>query len=475
MPVLDKVRRAMDEYGMTCPHDRVLVSVSGGPDSLALLVALHSLAAERRISLHVYTLDHGLRGAESAADAAFVAETAALLGLPCTVERADVGAEGFRRGQSLQAAARALRYERLATVAGAIGAQRIATGHNLEDQAETVLLRLLRGAGIRGLAGIPAVREGIYIRPLLGIPRAEIEAFLSERGLNPRRDPSNAKTVYLRNRIRLELLPYLEREYNPRLVETLAGMAERLRQDADYLDGLAGEAWSGLVESADGPAGSVTLDAAALMVQPPALISRIVHRAVAPLLAGSGRELTSSAMAAIVELMRREHNGAIDLGAGVVAVLTYGRLAFRQRLGRPVPLAPVLLPVPGQIEVVSLNIRVNTWLRTPSEPPPAVSADELGRAVFDGDRLPGAPTIRTRRPGDWLAPVGMTGTQKLQDLFVNCKVPRHQRDAVPVLVAGQDILWVMGYRLDRRFSLPPGKAAEVNCSKLLWVCYAPAP
>lgn len=471
MPVLDKVRRAMDRHGMTSPGDRVLVAVSGGPDSLALLVVLHTLAAERQISLHVYTLDHGLRGDESAADAAFVTRIAADLGLPCTAERVDVAAEGFQRGLSLQAAARAVRYERLAATAAAVGAQRIATGHNQEDQAETVLLRLLRGAGIRGLAGIPAVRDGTYIRPLLGISRVEIEAFLGERGLRPRRDPSNDKPVYLRNRIRLGLLPQLQRDYNPRLVETLAAMAERLRLDADYLDSAAAERWSAL--TATGPDGELTLDAAALLRQPPAIISRLVQRAAEPCLAGSGRELSSAAMAAIVALAGRGGNGEIDLGAGRVAYMSYGRLGFRPRRTRGVPMDPVPLSVPGEVSPPALGVRIVATSSAPGEGPPPVEADELGRAAFRADALPGALTVRTRRPGDRLAPVGMTGTQKVQDVLVNCKVPRHQRDLVPVLVAGEDILWVMGYRLDRRWAVPPLEAAAAPYP-LVWVRFAPA-
>ena len=468
--MLDKVRRAMDLHDMTRPGDRVLVAVSGGPDSLALLHVLNDLSPERGLALHVYTLDHGLRGDESAGDAAFVAEAAASLGLPCTAERVDVGAEGFRRGLSLQAAARALRYERLAAVATRIGARRIATGHNREDQAETVLLRLLRGAGLRGLAGIPPVRDGIYIRPLLAVSRAEIEEYLARHGLEPRRDPTNARAVYLRNRIRLELVPQLQRDYNPRLVDTLAAMAERLRHDAEFIELAAAAAWSDVTE-ASGAAGEVALNVAALLAQPPALVGPILQRAVAPAFRGTGRELSSTAVAAIVALAQRGHNGELDLGADVVAGISYGRLVFRRHRGPAAPYDPVPLPVPGDVIVETAGARITATLCRPGETP-APGAEEPGCAIFAWDRLPGPLAIRSRRPGDRLSPVGMTGTQKLQDLFVNSKVPRHQRDLVPLLVAGEDILWVMGFRLDRRWAVAPERAARCNFPTL-WVRFAP--
>lgn len=448
--MLEQVRATLGRFAMTAPGDRVLVAVSGGPDSLALLHCLHLLAPELRIALHVYHLDHGLRGEQSADDSRFVVAEAARLGLPCTAERVDVAAEVARTGETVQAAARRVRYARLEAVADAVGASRIATGHNRGDQAETVLMRLLRGSGLRGLAGIPPVRGGRFIRPLLGVSRADIEDFLCERSLVPRRDPSNDKAVYTRNRIRLELVPLLETQYNPQLVPVLAATAERLRQDADYLEQATHEVWTGLGAS-DG------LGCAALLAQHPAIAVRLVRRLAAPLLPAD-QELSSGAVERALAAARRGGTGEFDLEHGLVAAVAYGRLRIWSRAAAaPVALAPV--PVPGEVDVPELGVRVRTVLLAAGQAQPPAFPDEVGRACFETDGLPGPLAVRTRRPGDRIWPVGMTGSQKLQDLFTDRKVPRHRRDRVPLLVCGDAVLWVVGYRLDRRFILPPGMVA----------------
>ena len=234
--------RFITQHQMIQPKETVLVGVSGGVDSLALLYALYALRYQLGCQLHVAHLDHGFRE-DSAADAVYVGEQADRLDIPISSTRIDVPQLMREQKLSAEVAARRARYQFYECVSDRIGAAKIALGHHRGDQAETVLMNLLRGAGASGLKGMPPVREGRFIRPLLTFSRKEIEDFVAQLGLEPRCDATNYQRNYLRNRIRLELIPTLEQTYNSNLQNTLNQTAELLRAESDYLETLAHEAF----------------------------------------------------------------------------------------------------------------------------------------------------------------------------------------------------------------------------------------
>lgn len=441
--VLDQIRRDVRRHGMLPAGALVVVAVSGGPDSAALLHALHALSGEFGVSLHVFHMDHGLRGESSREDARYVQAMSVRLGLPVTVAEVSPGTLRGIPG-SLEANARTLRYREMEALAVRLGASHVALGHNLNDQAETVLMRLLRGAGARGLAGIPPVRrEGAvtYVRPLLSVARSEIEEYCRAAELFPRLDESNLKPDYLRNRIRLQLLPQLQREYNPALVGTLAQTAALLRDEDDLLDQLA----AAVLDRGRVSGGGVAFRGDAVLAEPVALARRVVRLAAREAV-GEEYELGLSAVTQVLEgLGQREGSLALDLPGGLRAVVEYGvcRLLTTAEEGSPLagaewPLAGEgvsLLPEVGlQVELLHQGVPHGPW-----------------EAAFDADRLPGPLSVRFRRPGDRIYPTGMTGSRKLQDLLVDAKVPRRLRDGVPLLAAGEEVIWVIGRRLDRRY------------------------
>ncbi len=307
----------------------VVVACSGGADSLALLLALHALcgragAAIPAVRLHVAHLDHGLRGAASAADAAFVAEWCAAAGIPFTLGLVSDNERAGWRG-SVEAAARTARYRFLRAVAAEVGADRIALGHTLDDQAETVLLHLLRGSGLDGLTGMRPL-SGDIIRPLLGLRRAATEAYCAERSVTPRDDPSNADPRFTRNRIRHELLPLLE-TYQPEIRPTLARNAEVMAHDADYLNAAAEAAWATTVHAT--AAEAVTLDRAALRRLHPAIRARVLRRAI--LLVGSPKPDSTLNADSLARLDRVVLDGSgerrvVQLSTGAVAVCHGGMI-----------------------------------------------------------------------------------------------------------------------------------------------------
>lgn len=439
--MLERVRAYMVRHGMVTAGQGVLVAVSGGPDSVALLDLLHRLSASLGVWLHVFHMDHGLRGDASRADAEYVEQLAEQLSLPCTVVSLARGELKEQPG-SLQANARAVRYEAMDRVARQVGAAVLALGHNRDDQAETVLMRMLRGSGTKGLAGIAPVRRtsGLtYVRPLLDTARVEIEEYCHTRELFPRQDASNEAPAYLRNQIRLELLPHLATVYNPAVKENLAQIATVLRAEDDCLEELTNRA----ITRCRAPGEGVVLHGSVLLTEPLALARRVVRRAAREVM-GTAFDLGLDAVTQVLDAAANSHGSrTFNLSGGLTVTVEYGVCRFMQALPEA-ELQGVWPVVPGGVTVIpELHLVVEEGSGGPVQGP--------FEAAFDADRLKGPLAVRLRRPGDRFWPAGMEGSKKLQDLLVDAKVPRSARGRIPLLVCGDDIVWVIGHRLDRRF------------------------
>ena len=435
---------------MLSPGDRVVVAVSGGPDSVCLLRALRDLTPQYGISLHVAHLDHQFRGEGSAADARFVEALAKDLGVPATIGIRDVPAYCAERGLSAQAGAREVRYAFLREVAESTGADRIAVGHTMNDQAETLLMRLIRGAGMTGLSAIPPVRRSI-IRPLISVTRDEVLAYLGKHGQAFRNDPSNLKPLYARNRIRHEVLPVLER-FNPRIVETLASEAAVLRDEDDVIAGALGERLPAVLRQ---DKESLRIDREAFNAFPPALRRRALRHAVL-LVAGKGSDHLSSVQTEeALAFMRNALSGrTMDLPGGLVLSREYDSLVLGPREQEREFCTALAVPgttaVPGASLMVECAVRDRPW--TPDRDS---GENNLWQAVFDYDKIAVPLYLRSRRRGDRFQPAGMGGSKKLQDYFVDQKVPRGKRLSIPLLATEKHVVWVMGMRADGRF-LPDG-------------------
>jgi tRNA(Ile)-lysidine synthetase-like protein len=404
---MDAVRAAIDRALARLPGGRWVVACSGGPDSTALVDAL-AVAGGR--ALTVVAVDHGLREA-AAAEAAAVVAWAQSRGLDAESVRVVVA------GKSMAAARRA-RYDALVAAAGRAGAGVIAVGHTASDQAETLLDRLIRGAGTRGLSAMAPARRIAstgadlwLVRPLLSVPRADVEAYLAARGLTVVRDPTNEDRAYRRSRLRHDVLPLLQRE-RPDLDRALAATCDRLRADADALDTLAADAARRLT----GPDGS--LDALALAALPEALFARVVAT-------HSGLVLGAVHVAAVARLCATTNGTrSLDLPAGIVAERRYGRLTFARRSENRAP------AVTGEVAVARPGIYLLNQMQV-----------EVTPELFDSLGPAGAEPLVLRhvRAGD-RARLG-----KVQDLLVNAKVPRPERARLPVLARGARVLWIPGF------------------------------
>lgn len=482
--LLGRVRETIERHRMLEPGGGVVVAVSGGPDSVALAHLLLNLAGEYRLALHVAHLNHRLRGAEAEEEAGFVAQLAASWGLPCTVEAADVPGYVARRGGSVEDAARRLRYAFLARVAAATGASRVALGHQADDVAETVLMNLLRGAGVRGLSGIPPVR-GRYVRPLIDLTRAEILEYLGGQGLPYRLDLSNASPRFFRNRIRHELLPYLERDFAPKARVFLSRAAALLRAEDEYLEEVAARWRMELERAASGrpagpggrarPAERPVFDCAELAALPEAILRRIIRQVWSDLVdeeeAGE-RQLGFERVEAVADLARRGRTGArLELPGGVRVRRRYGELVWSRqgsrahRAGEPAgpPGGPVELQVPGETLVLKGTLRIRAGERQLRD---AAEAERLllevraaGRftAALDAERLEPPLVVRRRRPGDRFWPLGAPGEKRLKDHLIDLKRPPEERDGLFLLAdrGGQRPVWLIGDRPAEPVRLSP--------------------
>jgi len=451
MDLLQRVSGYISRHRMVERGDKVLAAVSGGPDSIALLHILYLLKDELGISLHVAHLNHMFRGEESEKDALFVAEAAKRYGLPVTVKAVDVPQYRLRRHLSNQVAAREIRYGFFLETAGQAGASKVALAHQGDDQAETILINFLRGAGTTGLKGIPPVREGFYIRPLLNVRRSEIEAFCSEMNLAFRQDSSNLKPVYTRNRIRLNLVPLLEKEYNTGLVPALLRLGEICREEDSCLDDLAQAAFQGaLLES--GP-GQVLLSLERLSAAPLAIRRRILRRAWQAA-SGAAVNLDFQHAEAVLGLINSGTTGSQTVMPGnVVAVRTYSALELKAAQAKK-GLAGYLYPlqVPGVTHVPEIGVSVCAEI-LPREQDQNPRGLPLCEAMLDFEKLPPALFVRRRRAGDVFYPYGQVSQLKLKDFLIKQKVPREKRDRLPLVCTPEDIVWVGGIRTGEKWKV----------------------
>ncbi len=452
-----RVAGALREAG-AAPGQRLLVAVSGGVDSMVLLDVLGRLQDRLGLRLHVAHIHHGLRGRAADRDAAFVIAEAARRGLGASLCRLDPAER--RRGDSVQAWARAARYQCLERVAESVRAPRIAVAHTQDDQAETVLLHLLRGTGPRGLGGIPPTRH-LIVRPLLSVSRADVEAYAATRHLAFRQDASNASDVYRRNRIRHHLLPLLAKEFNPRIIQSLADLATLLRQDDAAL---TVQAATLLAASSRERGPTICLAVSALGSAPPAVARRVFLEAFRRASLGE-HGLTRRHAHALQRLLSRE--GVVRLPGGFLARRWGGELrigpASDPRCGDTRPVRPV--PGTGAVRLRPgvwtpwrpLDCRVRVREVAAARIPPG--GRDRWREVLSPRLLDGPLILRAWRPGDRFRPLGMSGQKKLQDFFVDAKVPRPQRGRIPLLVTGGRIAWVVGHRIAEDFRLRGGGKA----------------
>lgn len=432
MIIQDRFYKILCETGCIPAGSRLLVALSGGADSVALLSLLHGCSQELELQLEAAHLDHSLRST-SCDDAVFVARLCLDLGVPLTSRRCDVAAVASEKRGNLEEVARDLRRSFLLETAKAKNCELIVLGHHADDQAETFMMRLLRGAGPGGLAGMRLV-DGMLVRPLLSFRKQELLDYLTMRGLGWQEDVSNQDLGYTRNSLRHRLLPELE-SYNPQIVQQLSGLCERLRQDEDFFDCLVQHELSRCLQCSEG---EWQINCAVLAEMAPALAGRLV-RAVLQEVRGDLRGLSSRHVAAVIALATGGPVQGEVMLPEVWIARRYEVCRFR-KLPPELPKSDVLtLSSEGDFSLPDGRI-----LRVTLEKKSQGGSAQTAEFCADSVTLP--LQVRSVQPGDRLRPSGMLGTKKLQDLFVDLKLTREERLLTPLIVRGEEILWVAGLR-----------------------------
>jgi tRNA(Ile)-lysidine synthase len=421
---------AVTRYEMIRPGETVLVAFSGGPDSTAMLHALHARACDFCIVLHAAHFNHCLRGEASDLDARFAEVFAKDLDIPTHTKRAEHLAS---RSHVSEEEARIARHEFLQRTAKEIGADWIAVGHTADDRAESVLLNVIRGTGIAGLGSIRPV-QGNIVRPLIDASRQDIEAYIAAHGLPFRVDESNADTAYARNWIRLELLPMLEDRCNPNVSAALARLADIAADESDVMAQLAQS------ERARVQYGSA-LDAGLLSRLPWAVLRELIRSEIRRVKSDL-TDVTYEQIEGIIAALSTGDDFTITLTSGKVYASRRGSSFHVHRKPARSKVEPfeIELAVPGTTEIEPVNSCIHAELVES----PEARKTSLGEALIDGDSVVGGLRVRNARPGDRITPFGMTGTKKLQDVFVDKRVPARERDRAMVVVDDEKVLWVVG-------------------------------
>lgn len=444
--VVQRALETIKRWNMINHNEHILIGVSGGPDSVALLYILKHLQQDWNLSLSAVHLHHGIRGQDADLDLEYVVNLTRSLDIPLYYEYQDVKEIAREYGLSLEEAGRKARYALYLSVANEVGADRVALGHHRDDVAETVLMNLLRGTGISGMAGIPPVREHeglLIVRPLLDVPKGQLVDFCFHRGVLPREDTTNQDKRFYRNRVRHELLPYLEENYQENVREHLVRLAMIMRDEEEFLERYTEKIYR---ESLVGEDGLSLLKLRSLDVANLRRILRFAYRQF-----GKG-DLNFANVENMVTLVTKGQSGdRVDLPGGIFLQREYERILFGNDAERVVVDEEIPLVVPGKTEV--LGISVYTKILDANE----VDWDRIdgqSTAVFDYDEIHGLPlNIRTRRDGDRFRPFGLAGSKKIKDLFIDLKVPRKDRDLTPLLCLLDEILWVIFYRQSDRYSV----------------------
>jgi tRNA(Ile)-lysidine synthase len=461
--ILRTVEQTIRAYRMLQPGDAVLVAVSGGADSVALVHILLSLAATHSFRVAIAHLNHGLRKKESDRDAEFVAALAKNLALPSHIKKVDVRRYQQQHNLSLEEAARQVRYSLYNSVAAKWGYSKIALGHHRDDNAELVLMYFLRGSGPLGLSGIPPVRAGKIIRPLINVKRSEIIDYITIKRLSYVSDTSNLDPKYIRNRIRNRLIPELKTDYNPKLTDTLNRLANLLRSEEEWLEDLIHPIFLKSIrfEAADRLGLSISkLNQIAIAARRRLIRKAILH------VKGNLRRIAFVHIEAVVRLAEIGPScGMLDLPGRICIRRDNGVLVISKKetdLRNFPAVSPELqisryeyqISAPGVIFIKEANVHIQ-FSEIPAQQLPALSHSGQRVAFFDMNKLHFPLIIRNFRPGDRFSPLGVDGTQKLKKFFIDHKISRNERAKCPLVLSQQKIIWLAGHRLDNSVKVGP--------------------
>ncbi len=430
--------------------DKVLVALSGGPDSVCLLHILYKIKEKLNIKLGAIHINHLLRGNEAYDDEEYVINLCKSLDVECYIERVNINNISKEKNISLEMAGREERYKAFQFIKNKHGYNKVAIAHNSNDQAETILMRIMRGTGLEGLTGIRSKREGGIIRPILCLSRDNIEKYCSDNGLMARVDKSNFEKIYNRNKVRLDILPYMKENFNNDIIETLNRMALLLQYDNEYLEYQADKAYK---EYCLSDTSVVKISKSIFQIEKEAIITRVIKRGFKEV-SDSYQNFEMKHIYDVMNLNNKATGKKINLTNDVVVENSYDYIIFKVKnkvdtLEKKVELDISKSYIPDKVdwgkyivcfEVLEIKNKIE------------FSNNDLIK-FFDYDNIEEKITIRYRKDGDRIKPLGMSGSKKLKDIFINLKIPREERDIIPILAFDSIVAWIVGYKTSEDFRI----------------------
>lgn len=445
--IFEKVLGTINKYNLIEDGDKIVLGLSGGPDSVCLLHILYRLKEKMNIEVYAAHLNHQIRGLEAQKDALYISQICEDLGITSFVKAINVPEYCKEQGVSLEEGARTLRYEMFEEIKQKTKSNKIAIGHNRNDQAETVLMRIMRGTGLQGLRGIEYIRDNKIIRPILDIERSDIEAYCEKYELNPRIDKTNLESIYTRNKIRLELIPYMKDNFNPNVIESIVRMTNSLKSDSDYID-LEAERSFKAVSTLKEDSVEISLPKYSNLHN--AIKVRILRSAIKHII-GDTNFVDQKHIEDIIELeCESKLNKMLNLPRGIFA---YRRkniiiLTTKEIVSEEIDFC-YNIPSNGFIKIKELNLVLETQ-KMSIDRYKSIKLDKTSKG-FDFDKIKGGIVVRSRKQGDKIKLAG--GSKKVKDLFIDLKIPREDRCKVPVITDDEGILCVGDYKTSENYKI----------------------
>lgn len=448
--MIDIMKNTIEQHQLIEPGDKIVVAVSGGPDSIALLHGLWVLRNEYSLTLYVCHLNHMLRGEESDGDAEYVKEISDKLGLESFIFSEDIEAFSKKIKMSFEEAAREARYKLFDYVMEVTKSSKIAIAQNMNDQAETVLMRLARGSGLEGLTAIKHKRDKI-IRPLLDVPRDKIEKYCEENELITRTDHTNFETTYTRNKIRLELIPYFKENLNENIIQQIHLTTELLQADLDYITDAVDRRYHDLVIENEN---ILELRLKDLKHSHIAIFSRLIRKLIEHF-SGDLKGVSSYHIDEIVDLCKNSNHGSYKIvKKNVKFEISYDHLRVYDIRFQGNEIEPILFDIGDELSICGGTLKALELSFS--------DRHDVNSMTIDKHKIVGDLHVRTRKPGDRFTPLGMKGSKKLKDFFIDLKIPITERDKVLLLCDEKEIIWVIGYRMSELYKVSSNTKERVT-------------
>ena len=455
----NKVKETIIEHKLINENDNILVGVSGGADSMTLLYILRDIQKALSYNLFAAHVNHGIRGEDADGDEQYVRRHCSKLNIPFFSTKLNMDEYAKKHKLSSEEAGREIRYKYFRKVLLEIGGGKIAVAHNKNDQAETVIMRFLRGTGLDGLKGMEYYNKDI-IRPLLDINREEIEKYCADKNLNPRVDKTNFEPIYGRNKIRLELIPYIQENFNRAIIDTLNRTSKLVQNDNDFLNIYVQEAFKRI--KIEHKKDSLVLSNNQLLKLHPSIKSRVLRYSIEKIL-GHLKGIEEKHILSIINLSITKNTGkSIDISNNVTVRLSYDNLIIERQLNSKANLDfEVKLNKIGSTYIQPLNKEIVIDVVEEKD----IISNSRFIKLFDYDKIKGSLIVRNRKAGDTFTPLGMEGKKKIKDFFIDEKISRDERDKIPLIVDDKEILWIVGYRINNKYKVTK------NTKKILIIKY----